>query len=161
VLYKQKLAHALLDALQTMPPTQETRANTTSIMVHILHHYPKQILDSQVDHWTSSLLFALSIDDPTTLTKTLTLWTYIVQHHWNHIQNHPEPLIKMLLSRIAYPSITIRLATLELLTALPKHNVTHVRPQTKRTIIKQLDAALDDKKRLVRKQATLCKSAWL
>ncbi|CAI2171239.1 19808_t:CDS:10 [Funneliformis geosporum] len=130
---------------------------------YLLRNVPKQVLLSELPPLFPLLIRSLSLPDAELKASTLDTF-YIISEDAPHIiSEHVSSLIPLLLS-LTKPdhgnTMRVRIAALRCLSILPDHIPFDVLFPFKFRVLKELSTALDDKKRLVRKQAVDCRSKW-
>jgi len=130
---------------------------------HLLRNIPKQVLLSELPPLFPLLIHSLSLPDAELKSSTIDTF-YIISSDAPHIiSEHVSSLIPLLLSLTKVDkgnTMRFRISALQCLGILPDHVPFDVLFPFKSKILKELITVLDDKKRLVRKQAVDCRSKW-
>jgi DNA repair/transcription protein MET18/MMS19 len=109
------------------------------------------------------LIHSLSLPDAELKSSTIDTF-YIISADAPHIiSEHVSSLIPLLLSLTKADkgnTMRVRISALQCLGILPDHVPFDVLFPFKSKILKELSTVLDDKKRLVRKQAVDCRNKW-
>ncbi|XP_067657510.1 MMS19 nucleotide excision repair protein homolog [Haliotis asinina] len=127
---------------------------------HLLRFLPKQVLLAEVKTLMPIMMQSLSCAETDLLTSTLTKVTELTSDAPEIISKYIDTLVPQLLKLTTYSaSMRVRIAALQCLnclTVLP----THVTLTHKSKVTKSLQSTLDDKKRLVRRQAVITRGNW-
>jgi DNA repair/transcription protein MET18/MMS19 len=142
---------------QSQPDGKESFLRALS---HVLQSVPKEVLLSELPPLMPLLIQSLSLSEPSLKTSTLTTLYSLVHDAPLVISQHISSLIPpLLLLSKQNQQMTVRIAALQcvgVLTILPHHVVFPYRMQ----VIRELASTLDDRKRLVRKEAVKCRGEW-
>lgn len=93
------------------------------------------------------------------LQSTLTTLSGVLDHNKDTVQEYIVTMATRLLSLVTHTKMRIRIVVLKCLTSVsyyPSYQIVPMKPQ----VIRKLRTVLDDKKRLVRKEAIRCSNAW-
>lgn len=108
----------------------------------------------------SPIIVALSSKDDTLIESTLSVAQEIIPNAQDLVIQHLGSFIHALLRLTQYPSANIRILALNCLNDIAtKGKYDHLSP-FKPSVVKELSIALDDKKRIVRKNAVDCREKW-
>jgi DNA repair/transcription protein MET18/MMS19 len=151
----------------TSPLSCPTICSQGSSLVRTATSKNVQFLNSNIKIFNFSiqlmplLIQSLSLSEPSLKTSTLTTLYSLVHDAPLVISQHISSLIPpLLLLSKQNQQMTVRIAALQcvgVLTILPHHVVFPYRMQ----VIRELASTLDDRKRLVRKEAVKCRGEWL
>ncbi|CAG8627666.1 4011_t:CDS:10 [Funneliformis caledonium] len=165
ILYKQKFFNYCMPKLVEgfKVASDKDKHNYLIALSYLLRNVPKQVLLSELPPLFPLLIHSLSLPDAELKASTIDTF-YIISVNASHIiSEHVSSLIPLLLS-LTKPdhgnTMRVRIAALQCLSILPDHIPFDVLFPFKFKILKELSTALDDRKRLVRKQAVDCRSKW-
>ncbi|NXG78139.1 MMS19 protein, partial [Baryphthengus martii] len=137
----------------------EVKANYLKGLSHVLNHLPKPVLVTELPTLLSLLLEALSCSDRVVQLSTLSCLQPLLLEAPQIMSLHVDTLVTKFLSLTSSPTMAVRIAALRCahaLTSLP----TIVLLPYKARVIRALAKPLDDKKRLVRKEAVAARGEW-
>ncbi|XP_073239400.1 MMS19 nucleotide excision repair protein homolog isoform X2 [Porites lutea] len=127
---------------------------------HLLQWIPKQVLLSEVPNLMPLLIQSLSCEEQTLQQSTLQTMYSLVLDAPEIITRHVTSLVPMFLALSKFQlSMKIRMEALKCLgamTTLPHHAVYPYKTK----VCRALAESVDDKKRLVRKEAVKCRNEW-
>ncbi|KAK1794309.1 hypothetical protein P4O66_011191 [Electrophorus voltai] len=126
---------------------------------HIVNNLPRQVQLTELPSLLPVLLEALSCPDQAVQLSTLCCLQPALLDPPPALSTQLEALFSRLLPLTASPSMKVRIASLRCvhaLSQLPEHMVLPFRAQ----VLRALASPLDDKKRLVRKEAVLARGEW-
>lgn len=126
---------------------------------HIVSTLPRQLQLSELPALLPLLLEALSCSDQTVQISTLCCLTPLLLEPPPALRDQLEALFSRMLLLTASPAMKVRIASLQcvyVLSRLPGHMVLPFRAR----VLKALAAPLDDRKRLVRKEAVAARGEW-
>ncbi|XP_041370234.1 MMS19 nucleotide excision repair protein homolog [Gigantopelta aegis] len=127
---------------------------------HLLTHLPKQVLTEELPALMPILVQSLSYEDTSLQITMVTKMAELSQDAPEILSKHLDSLIPQLLKLTQTGRfMQVRIAALKSLdsmTSLPGHMIL---PHC-RVVLKGLECVLDDKKRLVRKQAVITRGNW-
>lgn len=106
------------------------------------------------------IIAALSSHDSNLVQSTLTVAQDIVPNAQDLVVQHLGSFIHALLRLTRFQSANVRIAALECLASIALKGKPDVLRPFKPSVVKELSAALDDKKRLVRRNAVDCREKW-
>nr|XP_009663853.1 PREDICTED: MMS19 nucleotide excision repair protein homolog [Struthio camelus australis] len=137
----------------------DVKANYLKGLSHVLNHLPKPVLVTELPTLLSLLLEALSCSDRVVQLSTLSCLQPLLLEAPQIMSLHVDTLVSKFLSLASSPTMAVRIAALRCahaLTSLP----TAVLLPYKARVIRALAKPLDDKKRLVRKEAVAARGEW-
>ncbi|XP_030308861.1 MMS19 nucleotide excision repair protein homolog [Calypte anna] len=137
----------------------DIKANYLKGLSHVLNHLPKPVLVTELPTLLSLLLEALSCSDRVVQLSTLSCLQPLMLEAPQIMSLHVDTLVTKFLSLASSPTMDVRIAALRCahaLTSLP----TVVLLPYKARVIRALAKPLDDKKRLVRKEAVAARGEW-
>ncbi|KAM6203505.1 MMS19 nucleotide excision repair protein homolog [Sarcoramphus papa] len=137
----------------------DTKANYLKGLSHVLNHLPKPVLVTELPTLLSLLLEALSCSDRVVQLSTLSCLQPLLLEAPQIMSLHVDTLVTKFLSLISSPTMAVRIAALRCAHALTSLPTTVLLPYKAR-VIRALAKPLDDKKRLVRKEAVAARGEW-
>ncbi|XP_044152492.1 MMS19 nucleotide excision repair protein homolog [Bufo gargarizans] len=137
----------------------DDKPNFLKALSHVLNCLPKQVLVTELPSLISLLLEALSCPDDVVQLSTLTCLEPLLLDAADILSVHIDTLISRLLRLTCSPSMAVRITALKCMLALPKLPLPMLLPY-KQQVIRALAKPLDDKKRLVRKEAVEARCQW-
>ncbi|NXY49739.1 MMS19 protein, partial [Ceuthmochares aereus] len=137
----------------------DVKANYLKGLSHVLNHLPKPVLVTELPTLLSLLLEALSCSDRVVQLSTLSCLQPLLLEAPQIMSLHIETLVTKFLSLTSSPSMAVRIAALRCAHALTSLPTTVLLPYKAR-VIRALAKPLDDKKRLVRKEAVTARGEW-
>lgn len=138
---------------------QEKRSVFLKALSHIVNNLPRQVQLSELPALLPLLLEALSCPDEAVQLSTLSCLQPLLMEPPPALTTQLEALFTRLLALTISPAMKVRksaLCCVHALSRLPSHMVLPFRARVLRTLAKPLD----DKKRLVRKEAVAARSEW-
>lgn len=127
---------------------------------HLFRHVPKQVLLGELSNLIPVLVKSFDCPDVELRISSLESLHLLIIDTPSSITSYVPTLIPIFLDLVKSPdTMRIRIPALkcmDAMTTLPHHTVYPYRL----TVIKGLLPCLDDKKRLVRKEASSCRSKW-
>ncbi|XP_040110733.1 MMS19 nucleotide excision repair protein homolog isoform X5 [Oryx dammah] len=138
---------------------QDVKPNYLKGLSHVLNRLPKPVLLPELPTLLSLLLEALSCPDSVVQLSTLSCLQPLLLEAPQVMSLHVDTLVTKFLNLSASPSMAVRIAALQCmhaLTRLPTPVLLPYKPQ----VIRALAKPLDDKKRLVRKEAVSARGEW-
>lgn len=138
---------------------EDKKSNYLKALSHVLNSIPKQVLMTELPTLLSLLMEALHCPDQVVQLSTLRCLHPLLMDASQVMSVYAETLVTKLLALTASPAMKIRIAALQCihaLTQLPNHVVVPYRAR----VIRALAKPLDDKKRLVRKEAVTARGEW-
>ncbi|XP_046850704.1 MMS19 nucleotide excision repair protein homolog isoform X2 [Xenia sp. Carnegie-2017] len=162
LMYKQRIFVQVSPLLTNLfhSSRKETKHLYLCALSHIMNGLPKQVLLSEIPTLFPLLVQSLSCDESSIQLSTLKTFYSLTHELPTVLSQYVTSLVPryLHLARNA-PSLQMRsmsLKCLGVLTVLPYHELYPYKNQ----IIKSLSKCLDDPKRLVRKEAVLCRNEW-
>ncbi|NXM29852.1 MMS19 protein, partial [Oxyruncus cristatus] len=137
----------------------DVKANYLKGLSHVLNHLPKPVLVTELPTLLSLLLEAFSCSDRVVQLSTLSCLQPLLLEAPQIMSLHVDTLVTKFLNLTSSPTMAVRIAALRCahaLTCLP----TPVLLPYKARVIRALAKPLDDKKRLVRKEAVAARGEW-
>ncbi|KAG0085141.1 hypothetical protein BGZ93_000833, partial [Podila epicladia] len=166
LLYKQRFFNYSIPVLVRgfENSTHEVRHNFLIALSHVLRNIPKQVLLTELPPLLPMLVHSLSFPDAELKSSTIETFQIITKDAPGLMAEHLATLTPLLISltnsQDAANTMTVRIAALKCLGAQPKSlPFTALRPY-KAQVLKELEKSLDDRKRLVRREAVECRSQW-
>nr|XP_033796667.1 MMS19 nucleotide excision repair protein homolog isoform X2 [Geotrypetes seraphini] len=138
---------------------EDKKPNYLKALSHVLNSLPKQVLMPELPSLLSLLLEALSCPDRVVQLSTLTCLEPLLLDASQILSLHMDTLVMKLLSLTCSPAMAVRIAALQCVHALTRLPL-HVLLPYKMQVIRALAKPLDDKKRLVRKEAVTARGEW-
>ncbi|XP_032137074.1 MMS19 nucleotide excision repair protein homolog isoform X3 [Sapajus apella] len=148
---------ALVQGFHAAP--QDVKPNYLKGLSHVLNRLPKPVLLPELPTLLSLLLEALSCPDCVVQLSTLSCLQPLLLEAPQVMSLHVDTLVTKFLNLTSSPSMAVRIAALQCmhaLTRLPTPVLLPYKPQ----VIRALAKPLDDKKRLVRKEAVSARGEW-
>uniref|UniRef100_A0A7N5K9I9 MMS19 nucleotide excision repair protein n=1 Tax=Ailuropoda melanoleuca TaxID=9646 RepID=A0A7N5K9I9_AILME len=139
--------------------SQDVKPNYLKGLSHVLNRLPKPVLLPELPTLLSLLLEALSCSDCVVQLSTLSCLQPLLLEAPQVMSLHVDTLVSKFLNLSSSPSMAVRIAALQCmhaLTRLPTPVLLPYKPQ----VIRALAKPLDDKKRLVRKEAVSARGEW-
>ncbi|XP_039086193.1 MMS19 nucleotide excision repair protein homolog isoform X3 [Hyaena hyaena] len=139
--------------------SQDVKPNYLKGLSHVLNRLPKPVLLPELPTLLSLLLEALSCSDSVVQLSTLSCLQPLLLEAPQVMSLHVDTLVTKFLNLSSSPSMAVRIAALQCmhaLTRLPTPVLLPYKPQ----VIRALAKPLDDKKRLVRKEAVSARGEW-
>ncbi|XP_074015238.1 MMS19 nucleotide excision repair protein homolog isoform X2 [Numenius arquata] len=137
----------------------DVKANYLKGLSHVLNHLPKPVLVTELPTLLSLLLEALSCSDRVVQLSTLSCLQPLLLEAPQIMSLHIDTLVTKFLSLTSSPTMAVRIAALRCAHALTSLPTTVLLPY-KAQVIRALAKPLDDKKRLVRKEAVAARGEW-
>ncbi|NXP04684.1 MMS19 protein, partial [Thinocorus orbignyianus] len=137
----------------------DVKANYLKGLSHVLNHLPKPVLVTELPTLLSLLLEALSCPDRVVQLSTLSCLQPLLLEAPQIMSLHVDTLVTKFLSLTSSPTMAVRIAALRCAHALTSLPTTVLLPYKAR-VIRALAKPLDDKKRLVRKEAVAARGEW-
>ncbi|KAG0281713.1 hypothetical protein BGZ95_000053 [Linnemannia exigua] len=166
LLYKQRFFNHCVPVLVKgfENSADEVRHNFLIALSHVLRNIPKQVLLTELPPLLSMLVHSLSFPDPELKSSTIETFQIITKDAPGLMAEHLSTLTPLLLSltnaKDPANTMKVRTAALKCLGAQPKSlPFTALRPY-KAQVLKELEKCLDDRKRIVRREAVECRSQW-
>ncbi|NWS84455.1 MMS19 protein, partial [Toxostoma redivivum] len=137
----------------------DVKANYLKGLSHVLNHLPKPVLVTELPTLLSLLLEALSCTDRVVQLSTLSCLHPLLLEAPQIMSLHVDTLVTKFLNLTSSPTMAVRIAALRCAHALTSLPTTVLLPYKGR-VIRALAKPLDDKKRLVRKEAVAARGEW-
>ncbi|KAI8372565.1 Dos2-interacting transcription regulator of RNA-Pol-II-domain-containing protein [Choanephora cucurbitarum] len=165
ILYKQRFfSFCLPKLLERFQSAQDdtVKSNYLIALSHLLRNVPKQILLSELPPLVPLLIESLSLEDNELKVSTLETFSLAVEEASDIIAPQIRTILPSLLSLFSESnnSIRVRVAALSCLTKFPSFIAKDALVPHVHFVLRQLKRPLDDKKRIVRKEAVDCRSKW-
>uniref|UniRef100_A0A8B9HLF0 MMS19 nucleotide excision repair protein n=1 Tax=Astyanax mexicanus TaxID=7994 RepID=A0A8B9HLF0_ASTMX len=138
---------------------QESKSVYLKALSHIVNNLPRQVQLSELPALLPLLLEALSCPDQAVQLSTLSCLQPVLLDPPPALTTQLEALFSRLLALTSSPAMKVRMAALRCvhaLSRLPEHMVLPFRAR----VLRALAPPLDDKKRLVRKEAVSARGEW-
>ncbi|NXU39401.1 MMS19 protein, partial [Drymodes brunneopygia] len=137
----------------------DVKANYLKGLSHVLNHLPKPVLVTELPTLLPLLLEALSCSDGVVQLSTLSCLHPLLLEAPQIMSLHVDTLVTKFLNLTSSPTMAVRIAALRCVHALTSLPTTVLLPYKGR-VIRALAKPLDDKKRLVRKEAVAARGEW-
>jgi len=160
IMYKQRLVDFVLPKLVELHKkgNEVAKSSISKAISCLFQQLPKQVVQKQLVPLIPLLIHSLSMSDVSVLSSTLS--TFNSLENPAVLKNHVTSLIpRLLLLAKAPESMNVRIEAISCLQCLSNLPVHSVYPYQK-NVIKSLKSCLDDKKRLVRREAYKCRNQW-
>ncbi|XP_074518694.1 MMS19 nucleotide excision repair protein homolog [Halichoeres trimaculatus] len=161
IMYRQRFfsenSAKLVQGFNAAP--QEKKPNYLKALSNIVNNLPKQVQISELPALLSLLLEALSCPDQGVQLSTLSCLEPVLADPPPALIQQLEALINRLLALNSSPAMSVRIASLRCIHAVshfPEHEILPFRAR----VLRALARPLDDKKRLVRKEAVQARGEW-
>ncbi|XP_013882296.1 MMS19 nucleotide excision repair protein homolog [Austrofundulus limnaeus] len=138
---------------------QETKPNYLKALSNIVTQLPKQVQVSELPALLSLLLEALTCPDQGVQLSTLSFLEPVLLNPSAVFIQQLEALVSRLLVLVCSPAMKIRIASIRCIHALSQFPVHEVLPFRAR-VLRALAPPLDDRKRLVRREAVQARGEW-
>ncbi|CAM9448745.1 unnamed protein product [Lampetra fluviatilis] len=160
-LFRQRVytEHGSVLLLQLASALPDHKAHCLRALSHLLGSLPKQVVLSEMPTLCPVLLDSLSSADATVQRSALSLLREALCDAPLTLSAHVDTLVTRLLLLCGSAAMRVRMGALQCLCALVQLPAHVVLPH-KQAVIHALGTALDDHKRLVRKEAVEARTAW-
>ncbi|MEJ1276379.1 hypothetical protein NN561_007283 [Cricetulus griseus] len=148
---------ALVQGFHAAP--QDVKPNYLKGLSHVLNRLPKPVLLPELPTLLSLLLEALSCHDSVVQLSTLSCLQPLLLESPQIMSLHIDTLVTKFLTLSSSHSMAVRIAALQCMHALTRLPAPVLLPY-KSQVIRALAKPLDDKKRLVRKEAVSARGEW-
>ncbi|XP_045147478.1 MMS19 nucleotide excision repair protein homolog isoform X3 [Echinops telfairi] len=138
---------------------QDVKPNYLKGLSYVLNRLPKPVLLPELPTLLSLLLEALSCPDCVVQLSTLSCLQPLLLEAPQVMSLHVDTLVTKFLNLSSSPSMVVRMAALQCMHALTRLPVPVLLPY-KPQVVRALAKPLDDKKRLVRKEAVSARGEW-
>lgn len=161
IMYRQRFfsenSAKLVQGFNAAP--QEKKPNYLKALSNIINKLPKQVQVTELPALLSLLLEALSCPDQGVQLSTLSCLQPILTDPPKVLIQQLEALVSRLLALTTSPAMSVRMTSLQCISAISLFPVHEVLPFRAR-VLRGLAQPLDDKKRLVRKEAVQARAEW-
>ncbi|XP_043958677.1 MMS19 nucleotide excision repair protein homolog isoform X2 [Gambusia affinis] len=161
IMYRQRFfsenSAKLVQGFNAAP--QEKKANYLKALSNIVNKLPKQVQVSELPALLSLLLEALTCPDEGVQLSTLSCLQPVLINPPQVLVLQLEALVSRLLALIGSPAMKIRMASIRCVLALSRFPAHEVLPFRSR-VLRALAPPLDDRKRLVRREAVQARAEW-
>ncbi|XP_068438779.1 MMS19 nucleotide excision repair protein homolog [Clinocottus analis] len=161
IMYRQRFfsenSAKLVQGFNAAP--QEKKPNYLKAVSNIVNKLPKQVQVTELPALLSLLLEALSCPDQGVQLSTLSCLEPVLIDPPPALIQQLEALVSRLLALISSPAMGVRIASLRCIHAIscfPEHEVLPFRAR----VLRALARPLDDRKRLVRREAVQARADW-
>ncbi|XP_075949262.1 MMS19 nucleotide excision repair protein homolog [Anarhichas minor] len=161
IMYRQRFfsenSAKLVQGFNAAP--QEKKPNYLKALSNIVNKLPKQVQVTELPALLSLLLEALSCPDQGVQLSTLSCLQPVLIDPPPALIQQLEALVSRLLALTSSPAMSVRTASLRCIHAIscfPEHEVLPFRAR----VLRALARPLDDRKRLVRKEAVRARAEW-
>lgn len=165
ILYKQRFFSYCLPKLVEgfKSADKDIKPNYLIALSFVLKNVPKQILLTELPPLVPLLIESLSLKDATLKVSTLETFTLAVSEAADVVAPQIRTILPPLLALLedtANNSIRVRVSALLCLSQFPSYISKDTLLPHVNYVLKQLKTPLDDRKRIVRKEAVDCRSQW-
>uniref|UniRef100_A0AAQ6IGW3 MMS19 nucleotide excision repair protein n=1 Tax=Anabas testudineus TaxID=64144 RepID=A0AAQ6IGW3_ANATE len=161
IMYRQRFfsenSAKLVQGFNAAP--QEKKSNYLKALSNIVNKLPKQVQVTELPALLSLLLEALSCPDQGVQLSTLSCLEPVLIDPPPALIQQLEALVSRLLALVGSPAMNVRIASLRCIHALSRFPVHEILPFRAR-VLRALAQPLDDKKRLVRREAVQARGEW-
>ncbi|XP_037837905.1 MMS19 nucleotide excision repair protein homolog isoform X2 [Kryptolebias marmoratus] len=161
IMYRQRFfsenSAKLVQGFNAAP--QEKKPNYLKALSNIITKLPKQVQVSELPALLSLLLEALTCPDQGVQLSTLSCLEPVLLNPPPVLIQQLEALISRLLALVCSPAMKIRITSIRCIHALSQFPVHEVLPFRAR-VLRALAQPLDDRKRLVRREAVQARGEW-
>ncbi|CAO3642299.1 unnamed protein product [Mucor fragilis] len=164
ILYKQRFFSFCLPKLVDgfRSAEDDVKPNYLIALSYVLKNVPKQILLNELPPLVPLLIQSLALSDATLKVSTLETFKLAVSEAADVVAPQIRTILPPLLTLLEdnHNSIRVRVAALTCLAQFPAFIAKDALAPHVNYVIRQLKTPLDDKKRIVRKEAVDCRSKW-
>ncbi|CAO3612092.1 unnamed protein product [Mucor hiemalis] len=165
ILYKQRFFSFCLPKLVEgfRSADKDIKPNYLIALSFVLKNVPKQILLTELPPLVPLLIESLSLEDATLKVSTLETFSLAVSEAADVVAPQIRTILPPLLALLedtSNNSIRVRVAALLCLSQFPSYISKDTLLPHVNYVVKQLKTPLDDRKRIVRKEAVDCRSQW-
>ncbi|XP_047465933.1 MMS19 nucleotide excision repair protein homolog isoform X2 [Mugil cephalus] len=161
IMYRQRFfsenSAKLVQGFDAAP--QEKKPNYLKALSNIVNKLPKQVQVTELPALLTLLLEALTYPDQGVQLSTLSCLEPVLVNPPQALIQQLEALVNRLLALICSPVMNVRIASLRCIHTLSHFPVHEVLPFRAR-VLRALARPLDDKKRLVRREAVEARGEW-
>ncbi|XP_037610293.1 MMS19 nucleotide excision repair protein homolog isoform X1 [Sebastes umbrosus] len=161
IMYRQRFfsenSAKLVEGFNAAP--QEKKPNYLKALSNIVNKLPKQVQVTELPALLSLLLEALSCPDPGVQLSTLSCMEPVLIDPPPALIQRLEAVVSRLLGLTSSPAMSVRIVSLRCIHAVsrfPEHEILPFRTR----VLRGLARPLDDKKRVVRKEAVEARADW-
>uniref|UniRef100_A0AAQ6IF49 MMS19 nucleotide excision repair protein n=1 Tax=Anabas testudineus TaxID=64144 RepID=A0AAQ6IF49_ANATE len=158
IMYRQRFfsenSAKLVQGFNAAP--QEKKSNYLKALSNIVNKLPKQVQVTELPALLSLLLEALSCPDQGVQLSTLSCLEPVLIDPPPALIQQLEALVSRLLALVGSPAMNVRIASLRCIHALSRFPILPFRAR----VLRALAQPLDDKKRLVRREAVQARGEW-
>ena len=161
-LYRQKMFTHVLDQLSGRATSTKNQEAYLVVLSSVLQYAPKDVIFSHLKPLIPMLFKSLESSDAILKCLTLDTLYLIFVENSELVASHLSLLIKSLLRLSTHTTeadIKVRIAALNTLTICSSLPYDSLFPHLE-NVTRSLRTCLDDPKRLVRKQAAICRNNW-
>ncbi|XP_050980877.1 MMS19 nucleotide excision repair protein homolog isoform X2 [Labeo rohita] len=160
IMYRQRFfAENSTKLVQGFNSAEQEKSCYLKALSHIVSNLPRQVQLTELPALLPLLLEALSCADQAVQLSTLSCLQPVLLEPPPALRNQLEALFSRILALTTSPAMKVRIASLQCvhaLSRLPEHMILPFRAR----VLKALAVPLDDKKRLVRKEAVAARGEW-
>ncbi|EGC38352.1 hypothetical protein DICPUDRAFT_86559 [Dictyostelium purpureum] len=168
ILYDQKfftlMFPILLESFKKYKATPSISSHYLMAISYLLRHVPKEVLLSELNEILPIVMQSLKSNDSNSLElleSSLQTLKMLINETPNSFISYLDSLIPSLIQiSVKSPQYNLRRLALEILTLISKLLPFHNLFQFKQDVTTGIIPCLDDKKRIVRKQASNCRNNW-
>ncbi|CEP09013.1 hypothetical protein [Parasitella parasitica] len=165
ILFKQRVfTHCfrkLMNGAESADVRQpDLQVNYLLALIHVLQNIPTQVAKNEIRRLMLPIIVALSSHNSTLIKATLSVAQNIIPDAQDMVAQHLGSLIHALLRLTRFQSASVRIGALECLASIATKGKSDVLSPFRPSVVKELSTALDDKKRLVRRNAVDCREKW-
>ncbi|KAI8996816.1 RNAPII transcription regulator C-terminal-domain-containing protein [Pilobolus umbonatus] len=160
ILFMQRIFNYCCDKLLKNLQHTNLEINYSLALSNILENIPNQIIVIDIHKLMLPIIRALSLGDEPLILSMLKIAQDIIPTSQSVINKHLGCFIDALLKLTVFNSIKVRVVALNNLKLLSVDGDYDCLMKYKDVVIKSLAPALDDKKRIVRKNAVDCREQW-
>ncbi|XP_061564022.1 MMS19 nucleotide excision repair protein homolog isoform X1 [Cololabis saira] len=161
IMYRQRFfsenSAKLVQGFNAAP--QEKKPNYLKALSNIVNKLPKQVQVTELPALLSLLLEALTCPDQGVQLSTLSCLEPVLVNPPTVLIQQLEALVNRLTALVCSPVMTVRIASIRCIHAVSSFPVHEVLPFRAR-VLRALAPPLDDKKRLVRREAVQARAEW-
>lgn len=166
ILFKQRVFNhcfrKLMDHSESTNILQpDVQTHYLLALVNLIQNIPTQVATNEIRKLMLPIIIALSSHDLKLVSSVLSVAQEIVPNAQETVVQHLGSFIHALLRLTRFQnSANVRILSLDCLSKMATLGKRETLSPFKPSVIKELSAALDDKKRIVRKNAVDCREKW-
>ncbi|CAO3693641.1 unnamed protein product [Rhizopus stolonifer] len=165
ILYKQRVFNHCFNTLIRKSELNDlhysnSQANYLLALLYLLQKVPRQVTIHELPKLMMPIIVSLSSHHMNLIILALKVTQDIIPNAQSIIVQHLGSFIHALLRLTCFPVVDIRLLALKGLLTLAQKGKSDILSPFRPSVVKELASALDDKKRIVRKQAVDCREKW-